>query len=469
VVDRTEDSSNDPGPLVALAEKERSRILDIANHSKLRAAPVDLNFGSKAKRRSSVDIKENAADAFKKSTRQGRKVDLVNHANLKAQPVDLSSQHKAKRRGSQPSLEDLVSSDHTKSPLRPQRNPTGLSHLVRTLSRKILQPSRPSSARTEARLKRQYSVKEPEIVTKGDNWSLIYAAIHKGRVIKDKLPPLIWDARGLSLARVFQHRVTQLLLLLGTVLHLQTCVVLVRGLHCIALPAGNYLISDMQTACYTEGHTGLAVFLFVLIAVYGVGFPLLCLRLVTTRLDLDQHTVGTQFALKDVASRFGIDVKLAIRARDLDLLGVFTRYVSSTSRTYLLAVFPVNLILALLLVPVQAHATVGLFVLGFMFAVWMAATMFRWPFQRARHNIMSLALSAVCLGLCCVGILIGPATYPELMDLPVPVPAVYRFYVELYTPLPGAALLALVVLLLLLPLLFSVWFSRRSEEWHRKW
>jgi amino acid transporter len=269
--------------------------------------------------------------------------------------------------------------------------------------------------------------------------------------------------------RVFQHRATQLLLLLGTVLHLQTCVVLVRGLHCIALSEGNFLLKDMQTACYTGEHVGIAVVVWLLIAVFGVGFPLLCWRLVSTRLDLDRHTVSTQFALKEVARRFNIDLWLVIRARDVDLLGVFTRYVSGTSRTYLLAIFPANLVLTLLLVPMHESATVGLFVLGLLFVAFLVAVMYRWPFKRGRYNVMSVVLCCVFVGLCCAGILLGPFTQPVIAQLEFVDPSILAAYIKLYTPISDLLLYAMVVVLVLLPLMFSVWVYRRSDKWKNRW
>jgi hypothetical protein len=331
---------------------------------------------------------------------QGRLIDIANQKGKRDSLVDLARGPKAKRRP-KVSMASLVHTSHTKSGY--SEKGSGLSGLIKTLSKKIVLKKSSTSMRTEARLRKQYSIRGENMYAEGGRVDVLALALKKGHATKEKNPPLIWDARGISLGRVFQHRATQLLLLVGTVMHLQTCAVLVRGLHCIVLPEGQFAIADMQTACYTDGHVGLAVALWLLLAVYGVGFPLLCLRLVTKSQDLHQLSVSTQFALKEVASEFNIDVKKVVQAREKDLLGVLTRHVSGTSRSYLLTVFPANLVLTLLMVPMHESTTVGLFILGMLFAMWSLVAMYRWPMKRGTHNVMTLVLCAVFLGLCCAG------------------------------------------------------------------
>jgi hypothetical protein len=345
-------------------------------------------------------VTDTATARLRSEEPQGCLIDIANQKGKRESLVDLASGPKAKRR-QKVSMASLVHTSHTKS--GDSEKGAGLSGLMKTLTKKIVLKKSSTSMRTEARLRKQYSIRGENMYAEGGRVDVLALALKKGHATKEKNPPLIWDARGISLKRVFQHRATQLLLLVGTVMHLQTCAVLVRGLHCTVLPEGQYVIADMQTACYTDGHVGLAVALWLLLAVYGVGFPLLCLRLVTKSQDLHRHSISTQFALKEVAREFNIDVKKVTQAREKDLLGVLTRHVSGTSRSYLLTVFPANLVLTLLMVPMHESTTVGLFILGMLFAMWSLVAMYRWPMKRGTHNVMSLALCAVFLGLCCAG------------------------------------------------------------------
>ncbi len=74
----------------------------------------------------------------------------------------------------------------------------------------------------------------------------------------------------------FSFRVVHSLVVLLNVLYLQTMIRSFQGIYCVKVDGVSRLAVELLTVCYEGTHLYTAVFIWLLLIGYGVGFPVVC-------------------------------------------------------------------------------------------------------------------------------------------------------------------------------------------------
>jgi hypothetical protein len=169
---------------------------------------------------------------------------------------------------------------------------------------------------------------------------------------------------------VVRHRIVHALLIVATLFHLKVSTLLMKGIYCV----DGVVLADQSLECYGEDHMTVAILCWVLLGVYGLGFPLFSAWLLRRNFG----RASPDMAVRDKSEH-----------DRLEKMGFFYMDLRPGCYYMHLLQFPANLSIAV----AEATATdpfVNLFIMGVVALLLTHFTLVKKPFADKGDNTMEL-------------------------------------------------------------------------------